>query len=168
MKNIKPPEFIERLPRNIEHNYSNFKATELQSWLLYYGIPCLSGLLEDVYFNHFVLLSEAIYIFLGDNITIPELNRAEELLDLFYEQFSQLYLPGSSGLNVHNIGRHLTEYVRKLGPLWSWNCFPFKDSNSMILKTVHETGNVKQQVMKIKEAEAHLRNNLKITESDEI
>lgn len=168
LKNIKPPEFIERLPRNIEKNYANFKATELQSWLLYYSLPCLIGLLHEQYLNHFLLLSEGIYILLGDNITEQELKRADKLLDLFYEQFSQLYSHGSCGLNVHNIGCHLTQYVRKLGPLWSWSCFPFEDSNSMVLKTVHGTGNVMQQVMRIKEAEAHLRNNLKITESNKI
>ncbi|XP_060556799.1 uncharacterized protein LOC132717364 isoform X2 [Ruditapes philippinarum] len=38
---IKPPYFIERLPRDLEKNYAHLKATELQTFLLYYSIPCL-------------------------------------------------------------------------------------------------------------------------------
>lgn len=38
-----PPDYIERLPRNLEKNYNHFKATELQSWLLFYAIPCLNA-----------------------------------------------------------------------------------------------------------------------------
>ncbi|KAJ8314552.1 hypothetical protein KUTeg_006702 [Tegillarca granosa] len=36
---IKPPSSIERLPRDLEKHYKSLKATELQAFLLYYGIP---------------------------------------------------------------------------------------------------------------------------------
>lgn len=37
LQNICPPESMERLPRDLEKNYSSFKATELQAWLIYYA-----------------------------------------------------------------------------------------------------------------------------------
>lgn len=40
-------------------------------------------------------------------------------------------------LNLHNIGEHLSSYVRKLGPLWAWSCFPFEDMNGSLLEQVH-------------------------------
>ena len=83
MQNIKPSEYIERLPRDLETNYC-FKATELQSWLLYYWLPCLIGVLPYNYLEHCAYLSEAIYILLGDEITQTALERAEMLLDKFY------------------------------------------------------------------------------------
>ncbi|KAJ8310134.1 hypothetical protein KUTeg_011999 [Tegillarca granosa] len=147
MQIIQTPEFIERLPRDLETHYNNFETTELQSWLLYYAIPCLTGILKEKYLEHFALLSEAIYLTLGDAIT----------------EFVHLYDEGSCGLNVHNIGSHLSFYVKKLGPLWSWSCFSFKDSNSMLLQAVHGTGNVTNQIMRIKEAQGILRNNLQLT-----
>lgn len=80
----------------------------------------------------------------------------------FLKNFTVLYPAGSCGLNVHNIGYHLVEYVHLLGPIWCWSCFPFEDCNSMILKTVHGTGNVTKQVMKVKEAEILIRNKLQL------
>ena len=43
LQSIKPPDYIERLPRDLEKHYANLKATELQAWLLFYSIPCLAG-----------------------------------------------------------------------------------------------------------------------------
>lgn len=57
---IQPPETMERLPRNLEKNYSNFKATELQAWLLYYAIPCLDGILPNKFLEHFALMGEGV------------------------------------------------------------------------------------------------------------
>ena len=48
------------------------------------------------------------------------MTRAEELLTEFYKLFPQIYNKGSCG---HNIGSHLTYFVRKWGPLWAWSCF---------------------------------------------
>jgi hypothetical protein len=145
---IKPPYFIERLPRDLEKNYSHFKATELQSFLLYYSIPCLHGIHDDRYIRHFAMLSEAIFILLGDKITEESFERSKLLLNDFYQQFTDLYGRGSCGLNMHNVCLHMPTYVKNLGPIWSWSCFAFEDGNSKILKSVHGTGNVVIQCFK--------------------
>jgi hypothetical protein len=44
LQSIKPPDYLERLPRDLEKHYGNLKATELQAWLLFYSIPCLTGM----------------------------------------------------------------------------------------------------------------------------
>ena len=43
LQSIKPPDYLEQLPRDLEKHYANLKATELQAWLLFYSIPYLSG-----------------------------------------------------------------------------------------------------------------------------
>lgn len=86
---------------------------------------------------------------LGDCITEDDLIKAETLLDAFYEQFSTLYGKGSCGLNVHNIGAHMVFYVRMWGPLWSWSCFAFEDWNAALLQSVHGTGNVTKQCLRM-------------------
>ena len=154
---ISPPPFIERLPRDLERNYSHFKATELQAWLLYYGVPCLTSILPAIYLQHFSKLSEATYILLGDCITAQALGRANTLLDEFYAEFEALYGGGSCGLNVHNAGAHLGFYVAEWTPLWAWSCFAFEDSNAMLLQAVHGTGNVVNQVIRFKQAQAVIR-----------
>ena len=157
MSNLKPPESIERLPRNLEKHYSHFKATELQSWLLYYAYPCVKNFLKDEYLDHFSYLSEAIHILLRDAITHERLLEATELLDQFYGSFQRLYGDGSCGLNVHNTGYHLTDYVKCWGPLWAWSAFPFEDVNATLIQAVHGTGNVMKQVMKFRQIQSCIR-----------
>lgn len=157
MKNLQPPESIERLPRDLEKHYRHLKATELQSWLLYYAFPCVKGLLKEEYLENLSCLSEGIHILLGDNITQESLANAIDLLDQFYSSFQRLYGDGSCGLNVHNTGLHLPEYVKLWGPVWAWSCFPFEDANSMLLQAVHGTGLVLKQVIKHRQAQSCIR-----------
>lgn len=100
---------------------------------------------------------------LSDHITNENLKRAEGILSKFFQDCCDLYPQGNCGLNVHNIGFHYVDYVQLLGPLWAWSCFPFEDCNSMITKSVHGTGNITHQVMRLKEAQTVLRNNLQLT-----
>ena len=151
-----PPDYIERMPRDLEKNYNHFKASELQSWLLFYALPCLKGYLREDYLEHLSLLSEGIHLLLGDAITENELIKAENLLDSFYAQFANLYGKGSCGLNVHNIGAHLTFYARMWGPLWTWSCFGFEDWNAALLQSVHGTGDVTRQCLQMKEIQLKL------------
>ena len=126
----------------------------LEAWLLYYGVPCLTGILPDIYLQHFTKLSEATYILLGDCVTVQALCRANPFLDEFYSEFEALYGDGSCGLNVHSGGPHLGFYVAEWGPLWTWSCFAFEDSNAKLLQAVHGTGNVVNQAIRFKQAQA--------------
>lgn len=127
---MKPPDFIKRLPRDLEKHYRHFKATELQSWLLFYSLPCLIGILPDKYLQHYSCFVEAVYIMLGDSITEIQLNRAKSLLGIFYRDYQTLYGDGSCGLNVHNAGAHLADFVRGWGTMWAtWSCFGLEDMN---------------------------------------
>ena len=47
--------------------------------------------------------------------------------------------------NVHGL-LHLSDTVRRLGPLWAHSCFPFEAANGLILKLFHGTQNVEKQV----------------------
>lgn len=131
----------------MEKHFAHLKATELQAWLLYYALPCLSGYLPAKYLKHFANLSEAVHLLLGDCISEPDLVRAETLLDAFYRDFPQLYGEESCGLNVHNVGAHLVFYVRLWGPIFAWSCLGFEDWNAVILQAVHGTGDVTRQIL---------------------
>ncbi|KAJ4929435.1 hypothetical protein JOQ06_005043, partial [Pogonophryne albipinna] len=156
LQHIQPPDFIERLPRDLELHYNHFKATEFQMWLLFYALPCLGGILGDKYLCHFAHLSEAVHILLGDEITAESLEIAASLLDIFYKDCADCYGAGSCGINVHNAGVHLVSCVRQWGPLWAWSCFCFEDANAMILQAVHGTGDVTKQVIRFKETQGVL------------
>jgi len=156
IQKMTPPDCVERLPRNLEKHYLNYKATEFQTWLLYYSIPCLKGILPDVYLEHFCHFSESVFLLLGDNIARADINRASDLLEKFYHNFQNLYGLECCTLNVHNVGAHLADFVDKWGPLWAWSCFPFEDSNAAILQAVNGTGDVTKQYIHTKHLEMKL------------
>lgn len=115
------------------------------------------GYLPDKYLCHFAHLAEGVYILLGDGITPAQIARARDLLQTFYKDFQELYGNGSCGLNVHNTGAHLADYVEGWGPLWAWSTFGFEDMNGTIMDLTHGTGNVCRQVVWMLHAQSRLR-----------
>lgn len=168
LKDMKPPDFIQRLPRQLETSRAYFKASELQAWLLYYSVPCLIDILPPRYLEHFACLVEGVYILLGDNITPELLALAKDLLATFYKNFQVLYGDGNCGLNVHNVGAHLATYVQSWGPLWAWSCFPFEDLNGALLESVHGTGNQCRQLIWMLYAQNTLRANCHLIRDKQI
>ena len=146
LTNMKPTDQIPRMPRKLEKHLHHFKANELQMWLLYYSIPSLLEYLQPPYLDHFALLVEGIYILLSDVIDEEKLVRADMVLTSFYQQFEVLYGKNNCTLNIHNVS-HLTQYVKQLGPLWAYSCFPFEDMNGTLIKLVHGTGDVCVQIL---------------------
>ena len=154
LKNVKPPYLIHRLPRRIENNYGHWKAPELRAWLLFYSLPILKAYLPRTYLEHYSCLEESIYLLLGDAISSADLERAESLLTVFIKHFGTCYGKENDGMNVHNLG-HLVDGVRQWGPLWAYSCFGVKSFNGEILKSVHGTGNVCNQIFWSLQAEKH-------------
>lgn len=60
--NITPPDCISRAPQSISKDFAHWKASQFCSFLFFYGIPCLWNILPDEYFQHFLLLAEAIWL----------------------------------------------------------------------------------------------------------
>lgn len=143
---IKPPNDITRCPRKIEKEVQYWKASEYRSFLLFYGPIVLREILPTAYYTHFIFLSEAIFILLGDSITNSELVHAERLLQHFCLMFSALYTKGKETINIHSL-LHLTDDVRNLGPLWTHSCFPFESYNGNLLKLFHGSQNVELQIV---------------------
>jgi hypothetical protein len=66
-------------------------ANELQSWLLYYSVPILKGVLADLYYVHFLLLSAAIYLLTRETVGEEEITTASEYLEDFCTEAEFLY-----------------------------------------------------------------------------
>ena len=111
----------------------------MRSFLLYYGVPVLYGILPDNYFHHYAIFVPAIYICLKESISSEDLKKAELMLFSFREDFSSLYDERFITLNVHQL-LHLTDDVRDLGPIYTHSgCFSFEDKNGFILKLIYGT-----------------------------
>ena len=142
---IKPPEEFRRTPRPIQ-TYSNWKASELRAWLLYYSLPVLSGILPADYIHHLSMLVSAIHLLLGDAICVPDIDKAHQLLEEFYKLTPQIYPQAVCTMNFHGL-IHLSKFVRTWGPLWSYSCFGFESMNGYLRKHCHGTRNVLPQLI---------------------
>ena len=75
---IRPPRAITRLPHPITAR-KEWKASEWRAWLLFYCLPCLTGLLETRFLVHFLLLSSAIYLLIQENITLHDIEKKKQI-----------------------------------------------------------------------------------------
>ena len=75
-----------------------------------------------------MLLVEAVYIMLQNEITITQLDHADRLLHIFVAKTEALYGKEAMTFNVHQL-LHLAASVRDWGPLWSHSGFPFESGN---------------------------------------
>lgn len=145
MKEIRPPFFI-TFPRSVSSHRMFFKASEYRSILLFFGPVVFWGILAGPYFNHFLLLSEAIFILMMESITPAQIDHAEKLLWNFCSQMSGLYGERYMTANMHLLV-HLADSVRALGPLWTHSCFHFEDKNGYLLRLIHGTQNIPVQMV---------------------
>ena len=66
-------------------------ASEYRAWTLFYALPVLGGILEDNFFQHYSLFSEALWLLLQSKVTFEDVDKAEALIQQFCLGFSALY-----------------------------------------------------------------------------
>ena len=141
---IRPPNFISRAPSSIL-KLKFWKASEFRSWLFYYSAPVLFNILPAAYYQHHLLLVEAIYTLNSDSIAPESLDKCEMMLNYYVCLFSTLYGANNMGINVHSIV-HLVDTVKDLGPLFVYSCFPFESLNGDLKTLFHGTQAIDKQV----------------------
>ena len=118
---MQPHKLLSRLPRSV-NSLSQWKASEFRSFLLYYAMPCLVGILPNEYLVHFSLLQSDIILLLGSSISQFDLMQADQSLKKFCQDMEKLYGLKALTSNIHALN-HLADKVRDLGPLWAHSCF---------------------------------------------
>ncbi|XP_049517796.1 uncharacterized protein LOC125943205 [Dermacentor silvarum] len=142
---IKPPHCITRLPRSIQER-SHWKASEWRNWLLFYALPCLNDILHQEYWRHLSKLCEGIYMLLQEELTVPEIDKAESLLKNFVSRCEALYGMEFMTYNVHAL-LHLGNCARSLGPLWEHSVFVFEGGNGTILQQISAVKGLPDQIV---------------------
>ena len=125
-----------------------FTGSEFKSWLLFYSMPVLRGILSPVYLAHYSLLVASIHMLSSHCVSASDMDASEVYLNTFYRCSVILYgklvlflIIGCNLLlfvgdkfatmNVHMLS-HLIESVRCWGPLWLYSCFSFEGMNGYI------------------------------------
>lgn len=126
IKNISdklPAEFNRRL-RPID-DFGHWKATELRSFLLYYGQFVLKNILEDNFYKHFLQLSVALNI-LASPKRQHEIEKAHNILCKYVHNFGVLYGKQALIYNVHNL-LHIADDCKLFGAVDTFSAFPFEN-----------------------------------------
>ena len=82
IKSLRLPNLISIIPQNIEHDFKNFKGSEFRTF--FYSGPMLYGYLTEEFFQHYLLLAEAIFLLLKDSISQTDLLKADKISKHFF------------------------------------------------------------------------------------
>lgn len=141
---LRPPSDVSRLPRSLaERKY--WKGSECKSFLLYYSLLVLDGVLETKYLNHWFLLVFSIHVLLQDCVQTQDTDLAERVLAEFAVGVHRLYGLEYCTFNVHQL-LHLPAAVRNWGPLWAFSCFRFESNIGKIVGLVRGSKGVPLQI----------------------
>ena len=145
--NVKPPAEIKRLPRSLTTRRF-WKAAEWRSFLLFYTPIFLKGLSPTAFYDHWLLISYAVYTLLNDNISGEDILLAEIALYKFAALVATLYGNEHISYNVHLLV-HLAKSVKLWGPLWANSAFLFENANGKLLRSFSGTRGVTTQIFKL-------------------
>lgn len=145
LTSIQPPNNLTRAPRSLSHRRF-WKGSEWRSWLLFYSLPCLVGVLKDVYLRHWLLLVHGLSLLLSESISEIDIVNANIMLAKFVLLVDRYYGRTHLTYNVHQL-LHAAGTVRNWGPLWANSTFMYESFNGMLLKMFHGTQGVPLQVI---------------------
>ncbi|XP_044595363.1 uncharacterized protein LOC123272557 [Cotesia glomerata] len=162
---FKHPSCITRSPRQLSER-EMWKATEWRSWLLFYSLICLKGILPQKYLEHLALLVEAVRILLCSKIHHVDLQTAETLIVKYVVLYQEYFGKAKMTYNVHLL-LHMALSVLNLGPLKYHNTFIFENENHFLLKLRKSPKNVGIQISRrylFQKALLPLKNKIKTSE----
>ncbi|KAE8737014.1 hypothetical protein FOCC_FOCC017527 [Frankliniella occidentalis] len=142
---ILTPSLISRKPRSISKR-RKYKGTEWRNWLLYFGIPCMDGLISNANMRLFSLLSKGIFILSSDSVTDNDIEVAHECLQRFVTGFQAMHGPEKMRFNIH-IMVHLAQAVRNWGPLHLHSTFPFESWNRRLRNNISSPHGAADQIV---------------------
>ncbi|XP_062507169.1 uncharacterized protein LOC134183600 [Corticium candelabrum] len=94
---IKAPDHFSRIPHTLKE-FSTWKGSENRSWLFFWSLPVLRGILPREHYIHYSILVVGCRLLCGMKISSNDIDRARQLLLKFYERHELLYaaLTGST------------------------------------------------------------------------
>ncbi|XP_057335688.1 uncharacterized protein LOC130674388 [Microplitis mediator] len=144
LMSFKHPTCITRSPRNITER-KMWKATEWRSWLLFYSLISLKGVLPQKYLEHLALLAEAVSTLLSEEIEYDDLRRTGSLIVRYVALYQEYFGKKAMTYNVHLL-THMEQSVLNLGPLKCHNTFIFENQNHFVLKMQKSPNRIDVQI----------------------
>lgn len=137
---IRPLSEMYRRPNSLE-DLSLWNAADWLYWALYYAIPCYKEYLHSKNFKCLVLFCKFLYGLLGEEINSTTLDTIDEEILIFQRLWQKYHKEKGMTSNIHS-AMHLTESVRKTGPLWLTSAFGSESFQSRLKRNVHSAKGV--------------------------
>ncbi|XP_077544925.1 uncharacterized protein LOC144158139 isoform X2 [Haemaphysalis longicornis] len=141
----RPHASFNRTPRSLKLR-KFWKASEWESWLLYYCLPCLEGILPVQFFSHFALLVSAVYRLLKSHVSMEDIDQSTKDITEFVIMMQYHYGEPEMTSNVHTL-LHMPKSVLLHGPLWAISCYEFENNMGNLLKLVSSSNGVPFQIL---------------------
>lgn len=125
------PRCVGRLPTNIVSNYGGYTASQWQSWILYYSVVLLKGILPNSHFQCWLLFVRACSILCQRIIKKSDVETADLLLLSFCKKVEHLYGKESCTPNLH-LHLHLKQCILDYGPSHTFWCYSFERFNGLL------------------------------------
>lgn len=142
---ISVPSNIRRTPRSLSC-IKHWKGVEFFNFLVFYGPVILCDILLPQFFDHFILLSNVVFMLNNKVLSESVVNEATLLVNRFVYEFPGLYGRENMSYNVHQL-LHLPSCARLWGPLLSYSCHQFENFNGIILSFLNGTQDISTQVI---------------------
>lgn len=116
---------------------------------MFTGPLVLKDNIDESMYNNFLCLSISIRILNHPELVKQSLyfNHANDLLTVFVKEFEILYGPEYMHHNIHNL-LHLTNDVRRYGPIDNFSAFRFENHMMKIKKIIRKNDKPLQQIAK--------------------
>jgi hypothetical protein len=131
---IKPPSFIPVCPRSIDTR-AKWRANEFLSFLLFYSLPVLFGILKSEYFLNLMKLVLGMECLLNRKISRENLVIVKKILISFVKEAQEIYPEDIMVSGMHEI-LHLVDCTLEFGPLNCNNSFQFEELNRKIIRLI--------------------------------
>lgn len=146
LMSIKPPHEIYRLPRPTA-DMSKWKASEFESWLLYWSLLCLDGIANPEFLEMYALFVRGVFTLLKRDITKEDIARTEYDLTKFVGTFQIEFSKSAMTFNLHSVG-HLCKSVLETGPMTGTSAFVFENGIFNFKKEITGPRSVSHQITK--------------------
>ena len=144
---IKPPKYVPCTPRTI-YSHNLWRAHEYSTFILFYALPVLNGLMEEKFYENIKKL-----VIIIENLLLPQINidlimQVEKLVYEFLQELEIIYAKNIMLSGAHEL-LHLVDCTISFGPLNSINCFQFEELNRKLLGFSHGYDLIGEEILKI-------------------
>ncbi|KAJ1530915.1 hypothetical protein ONE63_005754 [Megalurothrips usitatus] len=143
---IRPPYYVEKLPRPFSGFGADWEPSELKVNLMIYSLPLLQDIMSVFHFEHHMLLVYGLYLLSKDTVSEQCLELASEMLTDYCSRFEDLYGDEFMSCYVHQL-MHLPTVVKDFGPLWVTSCAPYEALNETLRRFSQGINQEENQVM---------------------